>query len=206
MSRKTNFTLLDESITKKMILEMWVEKKPKDAEGRRRMLSSDSHGGGEDMIYMMNGAIYMINQDIFSQNKDTGALSYEINIGMHDKNSEKDQEYTTKEVVNGQTQEVKLKKKVAPRDWLQLKFNLANKDDRKGKWECMDGYSDYSKTSHSLNSYFMNIVDTENNCVLLNDKTRTVIGNSKLTTKVRFQRLFKTMDPNNQDINIEPAM
>lgn len=52
----------------------------------------------------------------------------------------------------------------------------------------------------------MNVEDTENNCVLLADDVKTQIGNSKLTTKAKFYRLFETTDPNGQDIKIEPGM
>lgn len=67
VSRHTNFTLLDESLSKKMILELWVEKKPKEepAERRRRL---EEHGGESEMIYQLNGMMYLINQGVFSQN------------------------------------------------------------------------------------------------------------------------------------------
>lgn len=52
----------------------------------------------------------------------------------------------------------------------------------------------------------MNAVDKENNCVIDTASAKTSIGNSKLTTKVKFYRLFKTTDANEQDIEITPGM
>lgn len=52
VSRKTNFTLLDESLSKKMKLELWVEKKLSSSEDSRRRMLEDAHSTGDEvMIY-----------------------------------------------------------------------------------------------------------------------------------------------------------
>jgi len=66
ISRKLNYTLFDESESKKIILELWVDRVPKE-ENKGRLLS----GGGEhdlnlDLVKRFNGAVYLINQDLFS--------------------------------------------------------------------------------------------------------------------------------------------
>lgn len=98
-------------------------------------------------------------------------------------------------------------KKVAPRDWILLQFDLKNQYDQKGAWQCIDGYSDYSKAKHSLDTQLMNGFDAQNDCkpLLAADNDKTFIGNSRLTTKTQFYRLFKTTDTSDQDIEIIPG-
>lgn len=135
------------------------------------------------MIYQLNGRMYLINQDIFQQDADTGALDIAIVIGMHDKDKETDQEYTTtEELEDGSTRQVQRMKRVAPRDWLQLRFKLAGKDDSTGAWVADDGFSDYSKVDHDLTSTAPSGVDLQQDVNLLEDQTTIQIGNSRVTT------------------------
>ena len=208
-SQHTNFTLLDEDVSKKIILEMWVERKDPVAtdqasQGAARRLE-EGQGGATEMIYQLNGAIYLVNQNVFQQTS-TGAMDFKIYIGMHDAAEEKQVSYEVTEIVDGEASQVQKEKTVAPQDWLLLKFNLADKTDREGKWECVDGYSDFSQASHSIESAIMNAEDTaQNDCVINKDLTKVQIGNSKLTTKVSFMRLFKTGDSSGNDIEIKPG-
>ena len=66
VSQRTNFTILDEDVSKKIILELWVERKEDmekaAAEGeRRRLNSAPAEGGESSMIYQLNGVIYLLN-------------------------------------------------------------------------------------------------------------------------------------------------
>lgn len=194
ISRKLNYTIFDESESKKIILELWVDRVPKaEKTSERRLLS----GGGEhdlntDLVKRFNGAVYLINQDLFSQDP-SGKMDYTIDVGFHDKSTETDLTYNDGSRDNT--------KKVSPRDWLTFKFALANKDAKNGKWTCIDGFSDYAKKddiNYSLTDKKPNAVDTENNCKILETApfSSFVIGNSRVTTKTSFQRFFKTADAN----------
>jgi len=204
ISRKLNYTIFDESESKKIILELWVDRVPKaEKTSERRLLS----GGGEhdlntDLVKRFNGAVYLINQDLFSQDP-SGKMDYTIDVGFHDKSTETDLTYNDGSRDNT--------KKVSPRDWLTFTFHLDNKDAKNGKWACIDGFSDYAKKddiNYSLLDKQPNAVDTENNCKLLENSPYTsfVIGNSRVTTKTNFFRKFKTDDSNKQDIEIKGGM
>lgn len=85
-------------------------------------------------------------------------------------------------------------------------FSLTDQSDTSGAWQCLDSYSDYTVVTHDLSSVLPNAPDTENNCNLLDDQTSIYIGNSRLTTKTQFTRLFKTMDANGQDVDLKPGL
>ena len=164
------------------------------AEGeRRRLNSAPAEGGESSMIYQLNGAIYLLNQNVFQQST-SGAMEFRVYIGMHDPKSEVDQTYKVTEIVDGTSNEIEKTKKVAPQDWMLLQFFLTDKTDRKGLWQCVDGFSDFSIKSHSLSSTTMNGFDKVNDCMMNKDQMKMTIGNSKLTTKMQFYRLFKTKD------------
>jgi len=183
ISRKLNYTLFDESESKKIILELWVDRVPKEEKKGRLLSGGGEHDLNTDLVKRFNGAVYLINQDLFSQDNN-GRLDYTIDIGFHDKTTETDLTYNDGSRDNT--------KKVSPRDWLTFTFHLDNKDAKNGKWACIDGFSDYAK-KYEINLGMIKIIFNYSD--YFHFKIISFYTNSQTMSKLKINANFLKTNP-----------